>query len=205
LSRAKKNKILSLILPLIFLVTFIAVGSESWALPGEGESYVSDRDYKIGSADVLEITVYGEEDLTKEVRVSEAGHITYPLLGQVKVSGLTSSQIERSLTDKLGARFLVNPQVNVFVKAFSKVFVYGEVEKPGAFPLAGRVTVLEAITMAEGLTEVASSKNVKIIRSRGGQKETIRINLDDITKRGEKEKDIVLERDDVVVVSKSFF
>jgi len=183
---------------------FISMGGIT---PASAEELFADLnpDYKLGAGDVLEVSVYGEEDLTKEVRVSEGGLITYPLLGQVSVGGLTARKVENLLTDQLGARFLVNPQVNVFVKTFSKVFIYGEVEKPGPYPLEGNMTVLEAITMAQGLTDVANPKKVRVIRSRGRKKETIRINLNEITQKGRKENDIVLEPDDVIVVPKSFF
>jgi len=201
---AKKFSLFILTLTLFFW----AIGGV-WILCAEAVSEAEKGphpyDYVIGSGDILEISVYGEEDLTKEVRVSGSGAITYPLLGRLKVSGLTATELENMLTEKLGARFLLNPQVSVFVKRFSEIFVYGEVRKPGSYPLAGHVTVLEAVTMAEGLTEVANPRNVKIIRSSNGGKKTFKINLNDITKKGEKNKDIVLEPNDVVVVSKSFF
>lgn len=193
------------VISLLALFLFPGLSVSAGDLQTEDERHSAYPDYKIGPGDVIEITVYGEDDLTKEVRVSETGSISYPLLGRLNVSGLTAGQTEKMLHDKLGARFLVNPQVTVFVKSFSKVFVYGEVEKPGSYPMEGSTTVLEAITMAEGLTEVANPRNVKVIRSRNGRKKTMKVNLNDITKKGEKDKDIILEPDDVVVVAKSFF
>ena len=110
-------------------------------------------EYRVGGRDVLEITVYEEPDLTKTVRVSDDGYITFPLLGKVKAAGLTADQVGQSLEDLLRVGYLKNPQVLVLVKEYrsQEVYVLGAVNRPGAYPLTGQATLLEMISRAEGV------------------------------------------------------
>src|SRR3989338_6872915 len=104
----------------------------------------------------------------------------------------------------LGEKYLVNPQVMILVKEFSSVFVFGEVKNPGSFPIYGRLTVFEAITLAGGFTEVASSR-VKVIRNDGGHEVTYEVDIERLTKKGDTSQDIELRANDRVVVPLSFF
>lgn len=162
-------------------------------------------DYKIGAADVLEISVYEELDLCKTIRVSESGTITYPLIGRIGVLGLTVVQVEEKLTDLLAKDYLVNPQVNVFVKEYSKFYVYGEVEKVGAYPIYGKMSVLEAITTAGGFTKIANKGKVRIIRKKEGKEEVLYVNVERITKEGQEENATIVCPNDVIIVPESFF
>lgn len=162
-------------------------------------------DYIIGAGDVLEINVYEEPDLCKTVRVSETGMITYPLLGRVAAAGLTVAQTEENLIDLLSKDYLVNPQVNVFIKEYSKFYVYGEVEKVGVYPIYGRLTVLEAITMAGGFSKVAAKGRVRIIRKEADKERVIYVNVGMITKKGRGVNDILIHPNDVIIVPESFF
>ena len=159
--------------------------------------YSMAQDYRVGEADVLQITVYEHEDLTTTVRVSGDGRITFPLLGQLKVIDLTVTQIAEKLEKELADGYIVNPQVNVFIEDFrSRVYyVTGEVEKPDAYKYEGETTVLRAITIAGGFTEVASKSKVKIVRKEN--------NKEKIIKRARMDE-IVLPND-VIVVPESFF
>lgn len=163
------------------------------------------QNYKIGVGDLLQIEVYEEEDLTKEVRVLTDGYISFPLLGSIKVSGLTVTKLEEQITRLLAEQYLVNPQVTVFVKEFSDIFVFGEVKKPGSFPLYGRLTVFEAITLAGGFTEVANPSKVRVIRNENGQETSFEVNVERITKKGNVSEDIELRAGDRVIVPRSFF
>ncbi len=162
------------------------------------------QDYLIGPDDVLKITVYREEDMDRTVRVSSDGYISFPLLGKVKAEGLTVSELERNLIIEL-IRFIKNPQVTVFIEEYSTVTVSGQVQKPGAYPLRGELSVLEAISMAGGFTKIAAQNAVKVMRLEKGEKKTIFVRVADISKRGDKTKDIPLKRGDIVFVPESMF
>lgn len=161
------------------------------------------KDYTIQPGDVIKITVLGEDDLYREVRVSANGKFSYPLLGEVDVLNKTAHQVELWLT-KLLDEYLVEPQVTVFISQFGKVFVTGQVVKPGAFEYNKKITILEAITMAGGLSQNANSKKIKIIRQKGGQETSMIIDLTEVTEKGKKEKDVELIPGDVVFVPESF-
>jgi polysaccharide export outer membrane protein len=161
--------------------------------------------YVISTGDVLEITVYGEEDLTKVIRVSADGIISYPLVGEVRVMGLTPSQLEDELTYILGEDYLVNPQVNVFVKEFSSFSILGQVKNPGSYPLKGRVTVLDAIALAGGFTKIAAPNKTKIIRVEDSQEKTIGVRVNDVIKKPDQSKNILLRPNDTIIVPESFF
>jgi len=162
------------------------------------------QDYVIGPDDVLKITVYREEDMDREVRVSSDGYISFPLLGKVKVEGMTVSELENNLTAGL-KKFLKNPQVSVFIEEYSTVTVSGQVQKPGSFPLRGEMSVIEAISMAGGFTKIAAQNAVKVMRLEKGDKKTILVRVADINKTGDKSKDVPLKRGDIVFVPESLF
>lgn len=165
-------------------------------------------DYRISGADLLNITVFGEKDMDRQARVGQNGMISFPLVGTVKVGGLTVPEAEAALAGKLGD-FLKNPQVTIFIKEYGnkKVFVFGQVTKPGAveLPTEMKMTVLEAISQAGGFTPIAAPDRTKVVRLVNGQSVSFVVEVSAITKRGEKQKDIALEPNDIVFVPESFF
>lgn len=165
----------------------------------------SDKSYRVGVGDLLQIEVYDEPDLTKEVRVLTDGRISFPLLGAIEVAGIRIQELEKKITEKLAAQYLVSPQVTVFVKEFSSVYVFGEVESPGSFPLFGKMTVFEAIILAGGFTQVANLSKVKVIRTENDQKHTFVVDIEEITKRGNTSGDLELKANDRIIVPRSFF
>ena len=171
----------------------------------EAKKPVTEQSYRIGIGDLLQIEVYGEADLTKEVRVLTDGSISFPLLGSFEAADLTVGELEGNIKQHLGEKYLVNPQVTVFVKEFSRVYVFGEVKNPGSFPLSGKMTVFEAITLAGGFTDVASPSKVKIIRQENGTEVSVSVNVEKITKNGDTSEDKDLKANDRVVVPRSFF
>ena len=136
------------------------------------------QDYQLGSEDLLEIGVFGQQDLQRAVRVNGKGEITMPLLGPVKVTGLTPQQLERRLEELYGAQYLRNPQVSVFVKEYrhERVALTGALKKPGFYEIIGPRTLLEMLATAEGLDEKAGDR-VQIIRTKGAKQETPESNL----------------------------
>lgn len=165
---------------------------------------LSAQDYLIGPDDVLKITVYREEDMDRTVRVSSEGDISFPLLGKIKAEGLTVSDLERDMTMEL-VKYLKNPQVTVFIEEYGTITVSGQVLKPGAYPLKTETGVLEAISMAGGFTKIAAKNAVKVMRLENGRKKAIIARIADISKRGDKSKDIPLKRGDIVFVPESMF
>ena len=111
------------------------------------------RDYKIGPEDLLEISVFEEEKLNKTVRVSSQGNISLPLLGILRVKGLTANEVEKEIRDLLSEKYLQDPHVSVFIKEYrsQRISVIGAVEKPGVFDITGQKTILDMLGMAGGL------------------------------------------------------
>ena len=124
------------------------------------------RDYKVGPEDLLDISVYGQKELQRFVRVNGSGDITMPLIGLVQIAGLTPQQVESRLQELYGTNYLRNPQVSVFVKEYrhQQVAVTGAVKKPGGYEMIGPRTLLEMLALAGGLEEKAGDY-VHIIRS----------------------------------------
>jgi polysaccharide biosynthesis/export protein len=124
-------------------------------------------DYAVGPEDLLEIVVYGQKELQRFVRVNGSGDITMPLIGLVRVAGLTPQQVESRLQELYGTDYLRNPQVSVFVKEYrhQQVAVTGAVKKPGVYEMIGPRTLLEMLALSGGLEEKAGDF-VHIIRSK---------------------------------------
>jgi len=160
----------------------------------------TDSEYRIAVSDLLEISVYEEPDLTKVVRVAADGTISYPLLGNIFIKGLTAKELETKITEMLAKDYLVNPQVSIFIKEHSKISVLGAVEKPGAYELKTGLSIIDAIAMAGGFTEKADKTKVRRIREKEGKKETIEINVNTIAKDVYAGKEIMLEPGDVIIV-----
>lgn len=180
-----------------------------FALLNSPTSYSQEEEYTVGGKDVLDITVYEEKDLSKRVRVSEEGYITFPLLGQVKVSGLTTAQIEKKLTKLLEKDYLVNPQVQVMVRNFEsrKVSVLGAVKLPGSYSLTGRTTVVEAISKAGGIDMEEKWKNAVLLRpnQKGDQKEitSITIDLEKLLKGGDTSLNLEVKDKDTIFIPRA--
>lgn len=149
-------------------------------MPRDGAAYrvipvvapEADREYVLGAADVISLTVLNEPDLSlKEVQITSGGNISLPLIGQVKASGLTTDGLARAIAGRLGQHMLINPDVavNLTTAASLKLVVEGAVNKPGIYPLQGKTSLLGAIAMAEGTTRVSALGEVVILRTIDGQ------------------------------------
>ena len=107
--------------------------------------------YKLASGDMISVRVLGEEDLKREkVRLSDAGTMSFPVLGEIRVKGMTASVLEEYITKGLKGRYLLNPQVTVTIDEYRNYYVNGMVEKPGGYPFSPGLTVRKAITLAGG-------------------------------------------------------
>ena len=115
------------------------------------------RDYKIGPEDLIEISVFEEEKLNKTVRVSSQGNISLPLLGILRVKGLTANELEKEIRDLLAEKYFQDPHVSIFIKEYrnQRISVIGAVDKPGPYDVTGQKTILDVLGMAGGLKEEA--------------------------------------------------
>jgi polysaccharide biosynthesis/export protein len=175
------------------------------SLPGADPvaAAVGRPEYRIGPSDLLTITVFQVEDLNRDVRVNNAGQVSLPLIGVVDAAGRTVGELEGLIASRYAARYLQNPQVSVFVKEFSsqRVTVGGAVRKPGIFPLTTRLSLLQAVALAEGLTDTASTHNVVVFRTVKGARQFARFDLAAI--EGGSRPDPEIMGEDVVVVDTS--
>lgn len=121
--------------------------------------------YKLGAGDLITILVLGEDDLKREkVRLSDAGTLSFPILGEIRVRGMTVGDLREHITSGLKGRYLLNPQVTVMIEEYRKFFVNGMVEKPGGYPFSPGLTVRKAISLAGGFKERASREKLNVIR-----------------------------------------
>ncbi|QDL56761.1 polysaccharide export protein [Rhodoferax aquaticus] len=121
--------------------------------------------YQLAAGDVITIRVFGEDDLSREkVKLTDAGTIPYPVLGEIKALGLTIGEIEKTVTNGLSGKYLVNPRVSVTIEEYRPFYINGMVEKPGAYPFQPGLTVLKASSLAGGFKERASFSKISIIR-----------------------------------------
>jgi len=129
----------------------------------------SEKEYVIGPGDVLMVRVWGDEDLTRDVMVSPDGSFRFPLIGEVKAAGNTVEDVRRVITERLADGYLVDPQVEIAIRAYRsrRVYVLGEVVRPGAYSLDTQASVIEIISEAGGLSEDAGNV-AQIIRGRKG-------------------------------------
>lgn len=153
-------------LPLLFLLLFaLAACSMLGASPAVAPAMALDpTSYRLGTGDHVRIDVYGEPDLSVEAEVQDNGVINYPLLGRVQAKGLTANQLEQSLKTRLAQGYLVNPNVRVGVSQFRPFFVYGQVQHAGQYAYIEGLNVEKAIALAGGMTAVASTRKIFILR-----------------------------------------
>jgi protein involved in polysaccharide export with SLBB domain len=166
--------------------------------------------YRLGAGDLISINVYDEADLSLEMRIGLSGQISYPLLGDVVVSGLTPKLLEKKLMSGLKGPYLVAPSVNVSIIEYRPFYVIGEVKKPGSYPFHPGLTVDKAISISGGFTERASKSSIYVIhddrKSRGKQEDTLEGKKQD--QRAEKQQVElydVIQPGDVVTIEQSFF
>jgi len=168
----------------------------------------SQANYRIQPGDLIDITVFKEPDMSRTLRISGNGTINFPLAGLVKMSDLSVPDAEELLAQKL-SEYIKSPQITILIKEYSnkQIYVLGEVKKPGSIPLPveRKLTVLEAITLAGGFTDIAAPDRTKVLRTVGGKSQSLEIKISRITKEGDKSADIFLEPNDTIYVPQSFF
>ena len=159
-------------------------------------------DYTVNPGDTLDIAVWKEEDLTKkDVVVRPDGKFSFPLAGQVLARGRTVAEIEADITTRL-KRYVAEPVVSVAVTNLDgcRIYVIGQVTKAGSFVMNPRVNVLQALSLAGGMTPFAAVNDISVLRGSGESQRAIPFHYSDVVKGRNLSQNVVLEPGDVVVV-----
>jgi polysaccharide biosynthesis/export protein len=161
----------------------------------------ADAEYKIGPQDVLRIDVWKEPEISRTAPVRPDGRITLPLVNDVQAAGLTATQLAAVIADGL-RKFLTNPQVTVGVTEINsrRVYVTGEVTRPGAFPLLPNMTVLQALSSSGGFSQFAKLKGIYVLRTEEGKQVKHPFNYKEVVSGKKPELNILLQPGDVIVV-----
>lgn len=160
-------------------------------------------DYRLASMDVIDVSVFGAPDLSRQAQVSASGFITLPLIKDVKAAGKTVDQLQADIAKRLSKDFMQSPQVFVSVKEYNsqRVTVDGAVRNPGVFPLKGETTLVQVLALAGGLNEMASTGGVYVLRKSDGKKMAARFDLKEI--RSGQKPDPAMMAGDIVMVDES--
>jgi polysaccharide export outer membrane protein len=165
------------------------------------ETAATPAGYRVEPEDVLGITVWKEEGLQKEVLVRPDGGISFPLVGEIQAAGRTADELRVEIAERL-RKVINDPVVTVAVLKIAgyKVYVIGRVNKPGEFVAGRYIDVLQALTMAGGLTPFAAENDIKVLRKRNGKDEVFEFEYSDIRHGRHLEQNIRLQGGDVVLV-----
>ena len=158
-------------------------------------------EYRIGPGDVLEIGVWQNSDLQKQLAVLPDGKIHFPLVKEVQAAGLTVAELEASIHEKL-VKFIPEPDLSLSVVQVNSLMIYviGKVNKPGRFPLNSDIDVLQALALAGGLNPFAKEKEIAVFRKTQSETTIFNFNYDEVSQGEKLEQNIILERGDVIVV-----
>lgn len=179
---------------LLFLVAGVAAAGAQAAEP-----------YKLNPGDVLQISVWKEEGLEQQVLVLPDGDISFPLAGHIKAAGLSPEQLQKVLHTRL-KNFFADPVITVTVVQVggNKIYVIGQVGNPGEFPANRPIDVMQALSLAGGLTTFAADKDIKVLRrDANGKQRALAFNYSEVSKGNQLNTNILLQPGDVVVVPTS--
>jgi len=183
-------------LTLIIFIIVHLISFSAYLLSLEGGT----TDYRIGPKDLLEISVFGLDELNKIVRVSQDGKISLPLVGEVEVEGITKTELEKKLGQLLEEKYLQNPQVTVFIRDYQskRVSVLGAVRNPGPYELLGRQTLLQIISEAGGITNESGKEIIVIREVEDGASASLKISIEDLILKGDARLNIPLQPNDII-------
>jgi len=188
---------------MLFLAVLVggALSHGSDALGAQETPPAVDPGYRLGAEDVMLVSVWKDDQLTREVVVRPDGMFSFPLVGDVQAEDRTVEEIRAELVKRL-TKYIPNPNVSVAVtKVLSyKVYVVGRVTKPGEYLIGHYTDVLQALSLAGGLTPFAAENDIKVIRRIKGQRQVFPFRYGDVRKGQDLEQNILLQRGDVVMV-----
>ena len=190
-------------LPILFFAVLMGYGLSqgSNAIGASDMASVVDPAYRLGDGDVMLVSVWKDEQLTKEVVVRPDGMFSFPLVGDIQAEDRSIEEIRIDLAKRL-IKYIPNPIVSVAVMKIlsNKVYVVGRVNKPGEYMIGHYTDVLQALSLAGGLTPFAGENDIKIIRRIKGQQQTFSFRYGDVRKGNDLEQNILLQRGDIVMV-----
>ena len=186
--------IVSLSLPLVSLAA-------DPAPPATGAAATDAIAYRLQPGDTIDVSVWKEQDLQKEILIRPDGAFTFPLAGEIDSAGKTVEQVRVILTDRL-QRFVPSPVVTVALKSLggNRVYVLGKVNRPGEFPYANPLDVMQAISLAGGTTSFAALNDIVILRRQNGEQQAFHFHYSDVARGRDLEQNIQLQSGDTVVV-----
>lgn len=187
------------IFPIIFC--FLVFSMSNPVFSSDDTAQTGNSGYLIGSGDILEITTWKEEDFSREdIFVRLDGHITFPLLNDIRAEGITPLELKNIIETGL-KEYVENPVVTVTLRETGKKFyILGEIVRTGEYPLVKNLTVLQAFALAGGFTEWASKKEIILFRREQGEDKIIRINYKDIVKGKDFSQNVLIRADDTIIV-----
>jgi polysaccharide export outer membrane protein len=202
----KRKVLLKQSVIVLLAVSFFTLNS-SVAAPANAKAGQNISAYKLGGAyllgpgDVLDISVWKEEGLQKEVLIRPDGGVTFPLVGELQAGGKTAAQLEKSIVESI-KRYIPDPVVTVAVRIINnnKVYVVGKVNRPGEFTAAHYIDVMQVLAMAGGLNAFAKSSDIRILRRVQGVERAIRFDYGAVSQGESLQQNIILKNGDVVVV-----
>ena len=178
-----------LLLAGLWIMSFASIGQNATS----GKSLLSS--YRLASGDVVSIRVLGEDDLKREkIRLSDAGTISFPIIGEIRVLGKRVAELEALIADGLRGKYLLNPVVSVTIEEYRPFFVNGQVEKSGAYPFLPGLTIRKAISLAGGFKERASKEKIFVIREDDKTQTPVKVDQSTLVNPG-----------DIITVEESFF
>ena len=186
---------------LVMVMACIAVASVAVPLQAQETASQFGPDYLVGPGDVLEVSVWKEEALTKQVVVLPDGKISFPLIGEVQAAGRTLPELKQEIGKRI-VKYAPKEEVNLEVKQVNSMLIYviGRVNQPGRFVLNTNVNVLQALSIAGGLNPFAKRNDIKIFRREGTATKVLPFRYDQVTDGEKLEQNITLQRGDVIVV-----
>ena len=157
--------------------------------------------YVIGTDDLLGIVYWKDKDMSTDARVRPDGRISLPLLNEVQAAGLTPEELQKRVTEE-SAKYMEDASITIVVREINslKVFITGEVTKPGTYPITSATTVMQLISLAGGLREYANSKNIMIMRKEGDKQTSLKFNYKEVAAGKNLKQNIDLKPGDTVVV-----
>lgn len=157
--------------------------------------------YSLNPGDILEISVWKEEGLERQVLVLPDGMISFPLAGHIRAAGRSASEVQKALTERI-KQYIPEPAITVSVQsvAGNKVYVIGQVNRPGEFPTTHRIDVMQALSLAGGLTAFADQDDIKVLRRENNKQIALPFDYSEVKRGNMLELNIVLKSGDIVVV-----
>jgi polysaccharide export outer membrane protein len=168
-----------LLLCTVFFCPVLSAAEENNPQQAQDQHSTSLNEYRLGSGDLLKVTVFNQDDLSGEYTINGAGKISLPLIGDVNAKDLTVKQVEQGIADKLKPDYLLNPRVSIQVLNYRPFYILGEVKEPKSYPYVDGMTYLNAVAIAGGYTYRAKEDFVVVIRMNDPEKRELTLKMDE--------------------------